>query len=580
MRYTNRKPVGVRSKPIARITDLAIISMAGVLLSSTGFAESLTRHELKLIDEGFRIFTEETFEGNGRTCGTCHVPEQQYSIGPDFIATLSDAEKDLLMAVSVPGLENPTLAETLGVFNTGPGDATVEYPEGPFRSAQQVTAMNATTLDFFGTRQRLGWGGDGSPSGDHHGNVDGNADGSLRAFANGAIAQHATKTMGRIAKTTACSWLDVNDPDAYCGAPYDFRFATDFELDAMDAFQRSIGRRAADGTPGCGATARADALNTLCTEEYIDTMPVGGKSEFTLVAFDPGVLQTGPADHEMVFYNPLVSQGKTIFQSDQASCFLCHQNGGAHFGNNGRPHGNLERNQGLDDFRFALSAATGVNIPADPGNGATAGAQPAAINLQTIIEASRRTQFGHNHAIEGFEEMVGEGFHKPFVRDLDPDLHCVGIVGTGAPGREGLIGSSNANHSDSEECLEETHGKYAVTKMATFLRALSAWYAFRDVERLVAETCHRIDLGVSTDQSVREAEFALQDAAFSLIGPQAHPKPHESMPRTARRLKDQLAVAAHRKNKHWLRRIHDKAQYMRDSIATTTQEDPRSPVCY
>ena len=28
--------------------------------------------DFKCLDEGFRVFTEETFEGNGRTCATCH----------------------------------------------------------------------------------------------------------------------------------------------------------------------------------------------------------------------------------------------------------------------------------------------------------------------------------------------------------------------------------------------------------------------------------------------------------------------------------------------------------------------------
>ena len=577
MRFTKHTRADSRAH---RSSCVIGFSAATLILTSVTFAEPITREEAEQIDEGFRVFNEETFEGNGRTCGTCHVPSEQYTIGPGFIKKLKKKDKDLLMAKSVPGLENLTLVEKLGVFNAGPGDAMVEYPEGPFRSAQQVTAMNVTTLDFTGTRQRLGWGGDGSPDGGaHHGNLDANADGTLRGFANGAIAQHATRSLNRIAKTTACPELDVNDPDAYCGQPYDFRLATDLELDAMDAFQRWLGRRPADGAPGCGATANADPDNFRCKPDYISTMPVGGKGEFTLVAFDPSVLQTGPADHEMVFGNRKVAKGKNIYQSDQASCFLCHQNGGAHFGNNGRPHGNLDRNQGLDEFRGGLSAETGINIPADPGNGATTGAQPAAINVQTIIEAARRTDFGHNHAIAGFETMVGEGFHKPFVRDLDPAQHCVGIIGTGAPGREGLVGTSNDNHSDSEACFEEVHGPNAVNTMATFLRALSAWYSLRDVERLVAETCDRIDLGVSTKQSVLEAGFALDDVAFALKGSQVRPRPHRWHPIIAKSMKRQLRRAAKRENKYLLRNIHSVAQYLRDRIATTTQESPRSDAC-
>ena len=56
------------------------------LIGTSAVAQSITAEEAALIDEGFRVFTEETFEGNGRTCGTCHVPETQYTIGPDDIA--------------------------------------------------------------------------------------------------------------------------------------------------------------------------------------------------------------------------------------------------------------------------------------------------------------------------------------------------------------------------------------------------------------------------------------------------------------------------------------------------------------
>lgn len=568
-----RAPAAFASTNSSRFAALSV----GLLLSCSIYAEPITQQEAELIDEGFRIFNEETFEGNGRTCGTCHVPSQQYSISPEFIKKLKGEEKDLVLATNVPGLENPTLVTELAVFNTGPGVATVEYPEGPFRAAQQITALNTTTLDFLGTRQMLGWDGTGSPSGGaHHGNIDENADGTLRAFANGAIAQHATRTFARVAKTEACPELDINDPDAFCGEPYDFRFATDHELDAMDVFQRWLGRRPAEGTPACGASSAGTAR---CTAEYIDGLDPGSKGEYTLVAFDENVLQTGPSDHEMTFYDPNVALGKVIYQSDQASCFLCHQNGGAHFGNNGRPHGNLTRNQGIDEFRFELSEETGINIPMDPGDPFASPAQPNAINVQSVIEAARRTHFGHNNAITGFETMVGEGFHKPFVRDLDPEQHCVGIPGTGAPGREGLVGSSNDNHSDSEECLEEIHGPNAVNNLATFMRSLSAWYRLRDVERLVRETCERIDLGVSTDQSVLEAEFALDDISFALKGSKVDPKPHARTIGQATKLKQSLTHAAAAGNKPWLADIYQQAQDLRDEIATTTQEGERAPAC-
>src|SRR4051812_39517751 len=37
---------------------------------------------------GADIFFRETFAGNGRTCGTCHPPQNNFTIDKQFIATL------------------------------------------------------------------------------------------------------------------------------------------------------------------------------------------------------------------------------------------------------------------------------------------------------------------------------------------------------------------------------------------------------------------------------------------------------------------------------------------------------------
>ena len=46
--------------------------------------------EAALVARGEQIFFEETFDGNGRTCATCHRAEENFSIGLAFIATLPD----------------------------------------------------------------------------------------------------------------------------------------------------------------------------------------------------------------------------------------------------------------------------------------------------------------------------------------------------------------------------------------------------------------------------------------------------------------------------------------------------------
>ena len=81
---------------------------------------------------------------------------------------------------------------------------------------------------------QLGWSGDRSPGTPkdleggvcktRHGFFDESADGSIRAFVTGAIAQHYTLSLDRIPGE-------------------DFRRATDEELNALEAFQRWLGRR-------------------------------------------------------------------------------------------------------------------------------------------------------------------------------------------------------------------------------------------------------------------------------------------------------------------------------------------------
>ena len=42
----------------------------------------------ELIARGRQLFFNETFNGNGRTCGTCHPAENNLTLDPAFIATL------------------------------------------------------------------------------------------------------------------------------------------------------------------------------------------------------------------------------------------------------------------------------------------------------------------------------------------------------------------------------------------------------------------------------------------------------------------------------------------------------------
>src|SRR5438132_11033880 len=70
----------------------------------------------QLIAKGRDLFFNEMFAGNGRTCGTCHPAENNFTIDPAFIATLT---KDNPMIVAefnpemIENFENHTMKPEL-----------------------------------------------------------------------------------------------------------------------------------------------------------------------------------------------------------------------------------------------------------------------------------------------------------------------------------------------------------------------------------------------------------------------------------------------------------------------------------
>lgn len=58
-----------------------------------------------LIEEGRQLFMEETFDGNGRTCATCHPPSNNFTIDPAFIRTLKGTDPLFLTGPSLPDLK-------------------------------------------------------------------------------------------------------------------------------------------------------------------------------------------------------------------------------------------------------------------------------------------------------------------------------------------------------------------------------------------------------------------------------------------------------------------------------------------
>ena len=226
----------------------------------------------ELIEKGRQIFFNETFAGNGRTCGSCHPAENNLTIDPTFIASLPK-DNPLFVAEFNPALkanfENPRLMREFGLILEnldGFGDLANKFT---MRGVPHTLGLRNTVNSARGPR--TGWSGDGAPG-----------DGTLQSFATGAVIQHFTKTLNRVAGV-------------------DFRLPTPAELDALEAFQLSLGRQ----------------------KELALPLPLKGT---------------------------VAKRGQELFLSPtEGKCFFCHSNAGANadpstFGPNA---GNLNFNTGV-----------------------------------------------------------------------------------------------------------------------------------------------------------------------------------------------------------------------------------------
>jgi cytochrome c peroxidase len=164
-------------------------------------ASTLTGQYARLIaqvSQGEALFFQETFDGNGRTCSTCHRLSENFSIDATVIGSLP-ADDPLFVFETNPNLAN---LEN-GTFLRGPRGLTLENIDG-FSNAPVFRAPpHLLNLDFTGP---YGLNGDVA---------------TLAAFSSGAVTQHFPLTLDRVAGV-------------------DFRTPTQAELDAMEAFQLSI----------------------------------------------------------------------------------------------------------------------------------------------------------------------------------------------------------------------------------------------------------------------------------------------------------------------------------------------------
>lgn len=307
-----------------------------------------------LVAKGREIFFNETFKGNGRTCGTCHREERNFTIDAAFIATLPKHDA-LFVAEFNPDLkrnfENPRLMREFGLIlenQDGFDDLANRFN---MRGVPHVLAQRSSVASPQGPR--TGWSGDGAPG-----------DGSLRSFATGAVIQHFTKTLNRVAGV-------------------DFRLPTDAELDALEAFQLSLGRQADLALP----------------------LPLKGT---------------------------VARRGQEIFLDDRlGKCNLCHRNAGA----NQADGNNANFNTGVEDLPDQPARLGAEKVPRDDGLG-TPG--DGTFNTPPLVEAADTGPFFHNNAIETIEGAVafytGRAFNSSpagrFLASTDPAGVGIRLDGT------------------------------------------------------------------------------------------------------------------------------------------------------
>ena len=319
-----------------------------------------------LIEQGRRLFEEETFGGNGRTCASCHPAENNFTIDAAFIAKLPRRDP-LFVAEFNPelrDLENPFLMRRFGLILENldgfdqPGVLrSVPHTLGMRQTITADTGISAAVNEprAGGEASATGWSHDGSPG-----------DGSLRSFAIGAVIQHFPRTLNRVPGV-------------------DFRLPTEAELDAMLAFQLSLGRQA--------------ELVSPTTQDFLDDRVDLGRDLF---------FGTVPL---------------TIRNGGTRTCSGCHGLAGSNDG------GGINRQRTTGANHHPNAPACRGNAPGDGGhgNGGTTGGSVFTIskaalcgtgtgdvtfrgndffNPPSVIEAADTGPFFHNNIVDTIEQAV------------------------------------------------------------------------------------------------------------------------------------------------------------------------------
>ncbi len=335
-----------------RIVCGFILALLGSVLLLVACSSLPPPNPPSLVERGEQIFLNETFNGNGRTCGTCHRPTDNFGLTPTFAAALPDTDALFVAETNsdlASNFENPTLMREFALIlenQDGFNDLANNFN---MRGIPHTLAMSSS-IDSMGG-PRTGWSGDGAPG-----------DGSLRSFATGAVIQHFTKTTRRIANV-------------------DFRLPTDEELDALEAFQLSLGRQ----------------------------------TDLNLPLRLKGVV---------------AARGQEIFLDNTlGKCNACHLNAGANadpaiFGPGA---GNMNFDTGVENLLDQPADLTGELVPPDDGFGVPGDGE---FNTPPVVEAADTGPFFHNNSVETIEGAVAFYNGDAFTNSPAGQL-LVGATGSG-----------------------------------------------------------------------------------------------------------------------------------------------------
>ncbi len=178
-----------------------------------------------------------------------------------------------------------------------------------------------------------------------------------------------------------------------------------------------------------------------------------------------------------------------------------------------------------------------------------------AFNVPSLIEAPSSARGFHNNLATTIGDAVRFYFTEDFL--LSPAVrssHC-GFGGTAAASRA-CLGALNGGDFEG-----------AINLIAGFLRALNAFYEFRDCERLLEEAIQRIDFGMSADLPLQHCGFNLDDAIASLKGAQLTPSLYSNVVKDAVQLKKDLKKAQKTINVVKLNGFLDDLKMLKDAIA-------------